>query len=158
MPAPLQVLYDGHCRFCQRQMRKLLRLARPGALAPVDFQAPGALDAFEGVTWEECMQAMIVVAPDGRRWQGAEAAARALVTRRVLGAWAWLYYLPGLRQLLNAAYRAVARRRYRLAGRAVAEGECEEGSCALHFPEPDAAVAVSPPVSALPSPAPTPDR
>ncbi|HJL17012.1 MAG TPA: DUF393 domain-containing protein [Sandaracinaceae bacterium LLY-WYZ-13_1] len=127
------VLYDGHCRFCKSQMRNLLRFARPGALAPVDFQDPDQLARFEGLSHDRCMEAMHLVLPDGRVYRGMEAAVRAVLTRPVLGAVAWLYYLPGLRQLLDAIYRAIAKRRYRLAGRRIAEEGCDGGTCAVHF-------------------------
>lgn len=123
------VLYDGHCRFCSGQMKNLLRLARPGAIAAVDFQAEGALERFEGLSWEACMEAMHLVQPDGRVFRGMEAAVRAVLTRPILGAVAWLYYLPGVRQALDALYRRIAERRYAIAGRQVCEGD----ACAVHF-------------------------
>ena len=110
-------------------MRRLERLARPGALHPVDFQAPGALDAFPMLDHGACMEAMHAVTPDGRVFRGAEAAARALATRRVVGWLAYAYYLWGPRQLCDALYRWTARRRYRLAGR-----DCDGGTCHLHPP------------------------
>jgi predicted DCC family thiol-disulfide oxidoreductase YuxK len=129
------VLYDGHCKFCTAQSRNLLKLARPGAVELLDFQAPGVLDRFPGITHEACMRAMQLVTPGGRVYSGFEAAVRAVATRPVLGRLAYLYYLPGLRQACDLLYRVVARYRYRLLGRAVAEGACEGGSCALHAPQ-----------------------
>ncbi|HEY8430632.1 MAG TPA: DUF393 domain-containing protein [Sandaracinaceae bacterium] len=132
-PARPVVLYDGHCRFCKAQMKNLLRLARPGAIEPLSFQDEGVLDRFEGLTYDACMEAMHLVTPDGRTYRGMEAAVRALATRPILGLYAWLYYLPGVRQLLDAAYRWVAKRRYAIAGRTP---ECEDGACAVHLREP----------------------
>jgi predicted DCC family thiol-disulfide oxidoreductase YuxK len=51
----------------------------------------------------------------GRMSGGAEAIARTLMTGP-LGWAARLYFVPGLRQLSNAVYRAIARRRYGLSG------------------------------------------
>ena len=131
------VLYDGHCQFCRAQMETLLRFARRGAIEPLSFQEPGVLERFEGVTHEACMEAMHVVMPDGRVYRGMEAAARAVLTRPILGAVAWLYYVPGLRQLLDALYRWIAKRRYAIAGRALAEQGCDGGTCAVHFDRAD---------------------
>lgn len=136
-PGKAVVLYDGHCRFCQKQMRNLERLARPGALEPVSFQDPGVLERFEGLTWDQCMEAMHLVLPDGRVFRGMEAAVRAVATRPVLGLFAWAYYLPGLRQLLDALYRWIAERRYAIAGRELAEEGCDGGTCAVHFGPPE---------------------
>jgi predicted DCC family thiol-disulfide oxidoreductase YuxK len=53
----------------------------------------------------------------GRMSGGAEAIARALMTNRgPLGWSARLFFIPGVRQLAEAVYRAIARRRYRLSG------------------------------------------
>jgi predicted DCC family thiol-disulfide oxidoreductase YuxK len=125
---PAVVLYDGACRFCVASSARLLRWAKPGALVREDFRAPGVLDRFPGVTAKACERAMQLVLPDGRVFAGAEAIARALVTRPVLGLPARLYFVPGLRQLADFLYRFVARNRFRIAGRATT---CEGGACRL---------------------------
>jgi predicted DCC family thiol-disulfide oxidoreductase YuxK len=109
-------------------MERLLRLARAGSLEPVDFQQPGALDRFPGVTYEACMEAMHLVTPQGRVFRGFEAAVHAVATKPVLGKVAYLYYLPGLRWACDRFYAWLASRRYRLAG------ACASGACALHQP------------------------
>jgi predicted DCC family thiol-disulfide oxidoreductase YuxK len=128
------VLYDGHCKFCTAGAQKLRTLARPSAIELLSFQDPGALDRFPGLTHEDCMKQMYLVAPDGRLYGGFEAAVRAVATRLVLGRLAYAYYLPGLRQLLDGLYRLVAANRYRLLGKVVAADGCEDGTCQLHFP------------------------
>jgi predicted DCC family thiol-disulfide oxidoreductase YuxK len=71
------------------------------------------------------MRAMQFIDARGRAYAGAEAAVRAVALRRI-GRLAFLYYLPGLRQLLDWTYRLLARHRYRLMG-------CRDGTCALHL-------------------------
>jgi predicted DCC family thiol-disulfide oxidoreductase YuxK/protein-S-isoprenylcysteine O-methyltransferase Ste14 len=132
-PGRAVVLYDGHCKFCTAGSERLLRLARPGAVERVDFQQPGALDRFPGVSHDACMVQMYLIEPDGRVFGGFEAAVRAVTTRPLLGWPARLYYLPGVRLLCDLFYRLLAAYRYRLLGKAVAAGECDGGSCALHF-------------------------
>ncbi len=127
------VLYDGHCKFCTAAAKRLAGRARQGTLALVSFQEPGALDPFPGLTHDACMRQMYLVTPDGRVYGGFEAAVQALTTRPVLGWLARAYYLPGLRQLCDWIYRRIAANRYRILGKAVAAGECEGGTCALHF-------------------------
>ena len=75
------------------------------------------------------MQRLHVVRPDGRVFAGAEAVARSMTLLPVVGWLAFLYYVPGVRQLAEAAYRIVAKNRYRIAGRT---GECDGGTCSLH--------------------------
>src|SRR5258707_3254483 len=115
-PGKFVVLYDGHCRFCTGQVRNLVALARPGAVEALSFQDAGVLDRFPGLTHNACMQAMHLVAPDGRVYRGFEAAVRAVLTRPLLGFFAYLYYLPGIRQLLDRLYSFIAARRYRILG------------------------------------------
>jgi predicted DCC family thiol-disulfide oxidoreductase YuxK len=132
-PGKYVLIYDGLCKFCTVGAHHFVRGMGRVEVALLDFQRPGALDPFPGLTHDACMQAMQLVTPDGRVYYGAEAVARALTTRRVLGWLAYLYYLPGLRQLLDGLYARIAANRYRIMGKAVAAGECEGGTCALHF-------------------------
>jgi predicted DCC family thiol-disulfide oxidoreductase YuxK len=126
------VLYDGHCKFCKTQSRNLIALARHGAIESIDFQQPGILDRFPGVSYETCMEAMQLVTPDGLVYQGFEAVVRALATRPVFRRLPFVYYLPGIKHLCDWLYRFVAAHRYRLLGKAVAEGKCIGGTCSLH--------------------------
>src|SRR5262249_10827391 len=123
------ILYDGHCRFCIEQMERLARWLPPGKYQALNFQEPGVLEQFPGVTHAQAMRALQFVDAPGRVYSGAEAAVRALGLRPLFKV-AYVYYLPGLRQILDAVYRAVARNRYRIAGKT-----CEEGTCALHAGE-----------------------
>ena len=131
-PGKYIVLYDGACRFCAAAAGKLAALARRGSVEMVDFQQAGALARFPGVSHAACMQAMHLVTPDGRLYRGAEAAVRALGTRRIPGWLAYVYYLPGVKQLLDRLYVLLARRRYRLMGRTSGAAACESGTCSLH--------------------------
>jgi predicted DCC family thiol-disulfide oxidoreductase YuxK len=133
-PGKYVVLYDGQCKFCTASSKRLLALAQPGAVEALDFQQPGVLERFPGITYEACMKEMQLITPDGRVYHGFEAAVRALATRRILGMVAFVYYLPVVRQLCDLLYRFIAARRYRIMGRAVAAGECAGGTCALHLP------------------------
>jgi len=128
-PGRTVVLYDGLCKFCQAGMKRLLALAKPGVIEPVNFQETGALDRFPGISHEACMKQMYLVTPDGKVYGGFEAAVRALATRPILGRLAYVYYLPGIRFLCDLIYATIAKHRYRILGK---EEECSEGTCALH--------------------------
>jgi predicted DCC family thiol-disulfide oxidoreductase YuxK len=121
------LLYDGHCNLCTNGARRLARWARPGSLELVDFQQSGALERFPGLTYEQCMQAMQLVEPNGRIRHGADAVVASLLTRGWPFAWARLYYVPGLRFMADSAYAWVARNRYRFMGHT----ECQSGTCRL---------------------------
>ena len=113
------LLYDGTCRFCVAQARRLKRLSGREVEAE-SMYADGVRGRFpmlpppgpDGKVGE-----IKFVDDRGRMSGGAEAIARALMTGRSPVAWgARVYFVPGVRQLANAVYRAIARRRYRLAG------------------------------------------
>ncbi len=124
------VLFDGDCRFCTQQTRKLVRWF-PRAVVARNFQEPGALDAFPGITHEACMKRMHLVTTKGAVYAGAEAGARIVILGLpVLGLAFWLYYVPGVRQLAELLYGVIARYRYRIAGKTV---RCDPGgTCHLH--------------------------
>jgi predicted DCC family thiol-disulfide oxidoreductase YuxK len=121
------ILFDGHCRLCSAGARKLDRLLGSSGTELRSFREEGGLAAFPGVAYERCEKAMQLVQADGRVVEGAEAIVRAL-GRRVWGKLLYIYYVPGLRQLVDALYRVVARYRFRIAGRA-----CPDGACSVHF-------------------------
>ncbi len=129
-PGRYVVLYDGLCKFCTAGVKRLVSLARRGALEPINFQEAGALDRFPGFSHEACLRQMYLVTPAGTVYGGFEAAVQALATRRPVGWLAYAYYLPGLRLLLDLLYIAVAAHRYRFWGNSVAD--CDTGTCALH--------------------------
>jgi predicted DCC family thiol-disulfide oxidoreductase YuxK len=132
-PGRYVLLYDGHCRFCTEGSQRLEGWMRRGSVERADFQQPGDLDRFPGLTHAMCMERLHLVAPDGRVFAGVEAIVRAAMTRPFLGVVALLYFVPGFRQLLHGLYRIVAANRYRLMGKAVGAGHCEGGTCALQF-------------------------
>jgi len=138
-PRKYVLLYDGHCPFCRKQSKNLQALARRRTLVASDFQAPGVLEQFPGLSHDACMKAMHLVVPDGRVFRGVEAAVQAVATRRIIGWFAYFYYVPGFRQLCDALYAFVAAHRYQFWGRSVAQSQCEQGTCSLHFPPNDRA-------------------
>lgn len=125
------VIYDGECRLCRSSVARLRRwighpagelaagdadgaerLAAPDAVSYVPLQDPRAIAAAPGLDERAARARIHVVAPDGRLFGGAEALARLLLASR----WrrlAWAYFLPGVRQFADLAYRLVAENRYR---------------------------------------------
>jgi predicted DCC family thiol-disulfide oxidoreductase YuxK len=127
--SPMIVLFDGSCRFCTRSAHSLRRTFG-SRLVLKNFQEQGALDPYPSVTHEAAMKRMHVVLPDGRVFGGAEAFARIVAESvPVIGWVAYVYYVPGIRQLADWTYDFVARNRYRLMGKTEA---CDGGTCHLH--------------------------
>jgi predicted DCC family thiol-disulfide oxidoreductase YuxK len=103
-------------------------MARPGSLRLINFQEPGILKEFPGIDYETCMRHMLLVTPDGRKFAGAEAIVHALTTRGGFTKLAYLYYVPGIRQLSDLLYWCVARMRYYILGKV---DPCKDGTCRI---------------------------
>jgi predicted DCC family thiol-disulfide oxidoreductase YuxK len=114
-PPQLTLVFDGTCGFCMRSVRLLKALDRNRRVTAVPFQK-SSVPASVGLTVEECEATAWAIAPDGGRYQGAEAVnavvAAALGTTIPLR----LYSVPGMRQLQDFIYYLVASNRSRLPG------------------------------------------
>lgn len=123
------IVYDGHCRFCTQQVRRLDRLDRRGRLAFISLHDPRVAELLPDVTHEQLMEHLYLVDRQGRRYVGAEAF-RYLSTRLwPLWPLAPLLWIPGSLPLWQACYRWVARQRYRW-GRV---DSCDDDACEIHF-------------------------
>ncbi|MGE3804647.1 MAG: thiol-disulfide oxidoreductase DCC family protein [Gemmataceae bacterium] len=129
-PGHYVVLYDGLCRFCTAQAGRLRRWTRADRVEFVDFQLPGMLERFPGLTHDTCMTAMQVIDPAGRIYSGFEGAVRILATLPVIGRLAYVYYVPGLRWACDRLYALIAARRYRIMKQ---EAAACTGTCSLHL-------------------------
>jgi predicted DCC family thiol-disulfide oxidoreductase YuxK len=111
-PFDLEVFYDGACPSCAREVRLLGRLDRSGRIRFTDFAAAGFDAAAAGLSMPALLDRIHARLADGAVVEGVEVFRR---VSAVLGhAWlAALSRLPGVRQLLDAAYRRYARRRVR---------------------------------------------
>jgi predicted DCC family thiol-disulfide oxidoreductase YuxK len=120
------LVYDGRCRFCVDQATRLAGWLGDRVRLE-SFRDPGVIASHPGLTEEACDRALQLVEPDGTIHAGAAAVARALRLRPLLAPAGWLYDLPGVRQLADAAYAAIARNRFRLRGEV-----CSDDACRLH--------------------------
>jgi predicted DCC family thiol-disulfide oxidoreductase YuxK len=126
-PFDLEVWFDGACPLCAREVAFLRRLDRAGRIRFADIAAPGFDASATGIPWQDLMDRIHARLADGTVVEGVE------VFRRLyaLLGFAWLVAptrLPGVRQLLDLAYRAFARNRLRLTGR------CADGGCRVPAP------------------------
>jgi predicted DCC family thiol-disulfide oxidoreductase YuxK len=128
MPTPrLQAFFDGDCPLCRREIAFLRRRDRQGAIEFVDIADPGFDAPATGRDHDRLMAEMHVRLPDGTGATGVEAFRQ--IYRRVGFGWLVpLTRLPGLKQLLDAAYRVFARNRLRWTGRCDAACRVEEGA------------------------------
>jgi predicted DCC family thiol-disulfide oxidoreductase YuxK len=132
VPFDLELYFDGACPLCAREVAFLRRLDRGGRIRFTDIAAPGFDASATGIAWQDLMDRIHARLADGTVVEGVEAFRR-LYTLLGLG---WLVAptrLPGVRQLLDLAYRTFAKNRLRLTGR------CGDEGCELHAPSPGGA-------------------
>lgn len=121
------VLYDGQCNFCTAQINNLRRMDGKDRLAFVSLHHPDVAINYPDLSFEQLMEQMWVISPAGNRYGGADALR--YLTRRLPILWllAPIMHIPGSMPLWRFAYRQVAKRRYKIAGR-----NCDGGTCSLH--------------------------
>ncbi len=106
------LLYDGACALCRRAVARVVR-AVPPATATDSFREAGVLRRYPRLDVAMCESAIQLVRDDGMVFAGAEAIVQAL-RGRWYGALLKAYYLPGVREAVDAAYRWIADRRFEL--------------------------------------------
>lgn len=108
------LVYDGMCRICNPLANVVRTWDRDRLIEVVPSQAAGVMARFPWIPEKAFSQAIQLVGPGGRTWQGA-AAVEELLTVLPRGRWiAWIFRIPYVRVLADRVYRWVARNRYRL--------------------------------------------
>ncbi len=129
MPGRPLVVYDGACGFCNEEVARLRRLAG-GGLSFESFREPGFFERHPELDPKECEAALQLVVPSGEKppriYSGAEALVRAASKNRILAAILLPYFFPPIRWSADAAYRWIAKNRFRLSG------GCGSESCPAH--------------------------
>lgn len=118
------VIFDGHCRFCLGQMRLLQWADISGKLRFLSLHDARRQTLLPQFTRDELMREMVVLAPGGQTYAGARAVRYLFAALPVLWLGLPFIYFPGSLPFWDRLYRAIARRRYALAG-----VSCEDGAC-----------------------------
>jgi predicted DCC family thiol-disulfide oxidoreductase YuxK len=133
LPSPAErpdadvVIYDGNCRICTAQVRKLPWWDCQTRLSFISLHDPQVQARWPDLPLDRLMREMCIIDTRGGQHWGPEAIR--FLARRVRRFW-WalpLLYFPGSRWVLRPLYRWVARNRYRLSGTT-----CDDEACALH--------------------------
>jgi predicted DCC family thiol-disulfide oxidoreductase YuxK len=110
-PAKPLMIYDGDCSFCIRWIERWQK-AVGGRVDFWPFQDPRMAAQFPEVPSTLCEQAVQFIETDGRVFDGAEAAFRALAYNPAQGRiLRWYLRFPWFAAMAEWAYRLVARRR-----------------------------------------------
>ena len=112
----VEVYYDGECPLCMREIRILRRLDRRDRIRFTDIAAPDFDATSVGLDRATLMDKIHARLASGELITGVEVF-RCLYEAVGFGPVVALSRLPGIRQLLDAAYGWFARNRLRLTGR-----------------------------------------
>jgi predicted DCC family thiol-disulfide oxidoreductase YuxK len=121
------LIFDGACKFCRANMRRILRRDRGRRVAFLSLHDPVVYERYPDLRFDELMRSMVLVDRQGGRHAGA--AALRVLTRLVPRLWwmAPLLHIPGSLPVWQWLYRRIADRRYRWG----ALNQCDDGSCRL---------------------------
>lgn len=115
LPERLTLIFDGSCDFCTRSVRLVRALDREGRIAIEPFQKPG-LPESHGLTVAQCEQSIWAITPDGFPYAAAAAANLVAATALRLALPLWLYSIPGISAIQEAAYHFIAINRSHIPG------------------------------------------
>lgn len=112
---PYTLVYDGACRVCNHLVGVLRTWDREQALEILPSQNSTVYARFPWIPAEAYAEAVQLIGPGGRTWQGAGAIDQllnhVLPSGALLG---WVFKIPVLGHLIDRFYRWFARNRYRL--------------------------------------------
>ena len=111
---PYTVVFDGHCKVCNRLVRLLRWWDRKEKLEILPSQTPGVQARFPWIPARAYMESVQVIGPGGKTWQGAAAIERLLNVLPKGRFLSWVFMIPFVRTLAEKFYRWFARNRYML--------------------------------------------
>jgi predicted DCC family thiol-disulfide oxidoreductase YuxK len=111
---PYTCVFDGTCRVCTRLAHALEKWDRHKQIEVVPSQAPGVMARFPWIPARAYTEALQLIGPGGRTWQGAAAIEQLLNVLPKGKLISWLFKIPFVRVFADRFYRWFARNRYKL--------------------------------------------
>ncbi len=125
-PGKDTILFDGECRFCQRQIALLRRLDLRRRFIFTSLHEPSVAADFPELSIDQLQEQMFVIDMKGNARGGADAVRYLSCKLPLLWPLALLLHIPGSLPIWNWLYAYVAKRRLWIAGR------CDATSCQIH--------------------------
>jgi predicted DCC family thiol-disulfide oxidoreductase YuxK len=110
---PYTAVYDGTCKVCGRLSRLLAKWDRELKIEVVPSQAPGVQARFPWIPARAYREALQLIGPGGRTWQGAAAIEKLLDELPKGKLLSWVFRIPFVRPLADRFYKWFARNRYK---------------------------------------------
>lgn len=111
---PYTVVFDGQCKVCNRLSTMLAKWDRAKQLEVVPSQAPGVMARFPWIPPHAYAEALQMIGPGGRTWQGAAAVEQILDVLPKGKLLSWVFSIPGVRRIADRFYKWFARNRYKM--------------------------------------------
>lgn len=108
------VVFDGNCKVCSRLARVLRGWDRGRELEVVPSEAPGVTARFPWIPPRAYQEALQLIGPGGRTWEGSAAIERLLDLLPKGKLISWIFRIPFVHGLADRFYRSFAKNRYRL--------------------------------------------
>lgn len=133
LPEADVVIYDGHCKFCLAQVKRLNWWDGKNRLCYVSLHDDFVKENYPELSYEQLMEQMYVVERSTGAARGGARAIRYL-SRRLPKLWLAMPFLhiPLTLPIWQWMYRQVAKRRYQIAGKNQ-ESNCEDEACKVHY-------------------------
>lgn len=110
---PYTVVWDGTCRTCARLVTLLDAWDTRDEIETIPSQNTSVFIRFPWIPAEAYAEAMQLIGPGGRTWQGAAAVEQLLRILPHGGLLGWVFRIPLMGAALDRFYRWFARNRYR---------------------------------------------
>lgn len=110
---PYTLVYDGNCKVCGRLVGLLEKWDSERRIETIPSQNASVPARFPWIPAEAYAQAVQLIGPGGRTWQGAYAIERLLDILPRGRLISWIFKLPLVGRLADKLYRWFARNRYR---------------------------------------------
>lgn len=127
-PAKAVIIYDGDCPFCISQIKRIQNLDPNNLFEYMARQQAEAEERFPILKSVDFNQGMRLITSDGHTFSGADAVyqiARRLPLTRFI---AWVYCIPGIKQIAQLIYAWIAFNRQRLGK------TCQDSLCKVEDP------------------------
>ncbi len=107
------VVFDGQCKVCNRLVKLLHRWDRRKLIETVPSQNSTVPARFPWIPLDAYRDALQLIGPAGRTWQGAAAIEKLLDILPAGWALGWIFKLPFVGRLADKFYRWFARNRFK---------------------------------------------
>lgn len=141
----LTIFYDPRCGMCSTFRQWLMRQVKTVYVEFVDYAGDEARRRFPGIEDLRADQDIVVLADDGRWWQGASAWLVCLWTTVEYRGWSYRFAGENLKPLVKRFVHALSTRRHAISNllglkceaqllqelQSMGEGECATGRCSI---------------------------